>query len=493
MDRLYLFLNPMRRLGMGKYSVFAPLLGNLSVLSFVELFLFLTDSQSTFGATLIITSSILLVVYFAFRDGIRGGIISVGLILFYYLYIIFSRQELSQRQASIQTTFFLTGVYISLSAIIGWLKQYVDRLIIKEKKATIFMEEEKIRLNRILEHLPIAIRIANLRDNRIEGNKKLEELLRRKVNGNLESEIAYLTDHEYKNGKKMSSEDLTLVKALKEKKKSISEEIEYIRDDKKKLKLKINSAPIFNKKRKLISVVSVLSDVTVDRLMEERKNNFINMASHELKTPITSMKLLLNLLLKRSKEQNNTAIFELVSNLILQTERLQQLASDLLDVSRIQTGKLFFMKQEFLLNELIAEVCDLFRETRQDKRIVVKDTNTLVVSADRFRIYQVLTNLMTNAIKYSDKDGEIIIQAKKAEGFAHVSVKDFGIGIDNSQQKKIFGLLYQVKDGRDKTFPGLGMGLFISKEIVKRHKGKIWVESEKGRGSTFHFTIPLDN
>ena len=103
-----------------------------------------------------------------------------------------------------------------------------------------------------------------------------------------------------------------------------------------------------------------------------------------------------------------------------------------------------------------------------------------------------LTNLITNAIKYSDKGEKIIIQSKKVNGSAEVSVRDFGVGIEESKKNKVFDRLYQIKDGHDRTYPGLGMGLFISKEIIKKHKGKIWVESKKGRGSTFYFTIPLN-
>ena len=126
-----------------------------------------------------------------------------------------------------------------------------------------------------------------------------------------------------------------------------------------------------------------------------------------------------------------------------------------------------------------------------EQHIVYEKTKPLHVFVDRFRIDQVLTNLITNAAKYSPRDKEILIKIKKEGDKVIVSVKDFGIGIEKDQQKRVFDRLYQVTDEKEKTFPGLGMGLYISKEIVKRHKGTIWVESQKGHGSTFFFSLPF--
>ena len=162
----------------------------------------------------------------------------------------------------------------------------------------------------------------------------------------------------------------------------------------------------------------------------------------------------------------------------------------MLDISRIQTGKLNFSKQRFSISDLTYEVCELFQEVRRDKKIIVKIPRPVSVYGDRFRLYQVLSNLLTNALKYSDGAQEIIVQVQASHGNAVVSVQDFGIGIASHQQKKVFDLLYQINDPQLQTFPGLGMGLFISKSIIKKHRGKIWVDSEKGKGSTFYFTVP---
>ena len=169
---------------------------------------------------------------------------------------------------------------------------------------------------------------------------------------------------------------------------------------------------------------------------------------------------------------------------------MQKLVADLLDVSRLQTGKLLFNKEAFDLDTLLFETIEQLQGTTKHV-IVYKGKEKLLVEGDKFRIYQVLTNLLTNALKYSGESTQIQVRLQKVAGKAVISVKDFGIGIEKDQQKKIFERLYQVMDDTEKTFPGFGMGLYISKEIVKRHKGSIWVESEKGKGSTFYFSIPI--
>jgi signal transduction histidine kinase len=123
--------------------------------------------------------------------------------------------------------------------------------------------------------------------------------------------------------------------------------------------------------------------------------------------------------------------------------------------------------------------------------LIVNVKDTLPVYGDKFRIYQVITNLLNNAIKYSPKSNKIIITMQRLKDNAVVSVRDYGIGIAQDKQQRIFEKLYQVTDPEEKTFPGLGMGLYISKEIINAHNGKMWVKSKKGKGSTFYFSLQI--
>lgn len=223
--------------------------------------------------------------------------------------------------------------------------------------------------------------------------------------------------------------------------------------------------------------------------LEENKDAFISMASHELKTPITSLKVYIGIALKKLHPNSVPEVQKYLIKIDDQTNRLSTLIRDMLDISRIQTGKMKIDKDLFDLNALIVETVEALSETTNRHKFTITGKLPKPVYGDRYRVYQVLVNLLTNAIKYSPDGGKIIVTAKKIPHAVQVSVADSGIGIDPRFRKKIFTRLFQISDTKVKTFPGLGMGLYIAAEIIKRHGGRIWVESEIGKGSTFFFTL----
>lgn len=243
---------------------------------------------------------------------------------------------------------------------------------------------------------------------------------------------------------------------------------------------------------KPIRLLGATSEITQQKQIEQEKNDFLSMASHELRTPITSMKMFVDLLYNTLKKEKNEKPLYLAHRVREQTNRLKELINNLLDVSRIETGKLQLNKDIFNISSLVHETVDGIQASTKNK-IEVKKLKNFRVFGDKYRIYQVLINLITNASKYSDSDTKIIISVSRRNNHAVVSVQDFGIGIAQDKHKKIFDRLYQVDDTPVKTFPGLGLGLFISKQIIEKHDGKIWVSSKKGKGSTFIFTLPLKN
>ena len=246
------------------------------------------------------------------------------------------------------------------------------------------------------------------------------------------------------------------------------------------------------------AIISNFRDITDRKDIETRKDEFVSMASHELKTPITSLNLFADLLKKQIQAKKYDNVQDSISKIKKQTNKLTELVNDLLDVSRIETGKMRFRMEKFNMHELLMDIVEDMQYTTTKHHIVCKVQNELVIKADKYRIFQVLTNLLTNAMKYSPNVKPILVKAKKKDNFIEVSVKDEGIGIAKDQYQKIFEKLYQVGDSKEKTFPGLGMGLYISNEIVTRHGGKMWVTSKKGNdsttiksGSTFYFTLPI--
>ncbi len=218
------------------------------------------------------------------------------------------------------------------------------------------------------------------------------------------------------------------------------------------------------------------------------RDEFIAIASHELKTPLTSTKIFTQILQKQFKDDPKATAF--LNRMNDQVNNLTTLISEMLDTTRIQKGKLEFKLTKFIVKDLALEIINDLQQISNHKLIVEWETNEFVV-ADKERVKQVLTNYITNAIKYSPDGKKIIIRSQRKNGLIVVSVRDFGIGIHEEEQKNIFERFYRANKKDGHTYPGLGLGLYISKEIITQMKGKVWVESEIGKGSTFFFSLPI--
>lgn len=489
MQKVLNYFNPLIRLGIKEYSIKLPIAINfLATLGSEITALYILHNPLAVGSYIIFIN-VGLIIYFSFRDGIKGGFISTLFAVLYYLYIIETRAYRgTQLQIAVETTLILMLVYLALAFTIGWLKQRIDDLIIQETEARQSAEEGKVRMETILEQLPVGVLMINSKDKKIEKNRQIEKLFGNYVRSRLVEDEKYKSPYSFKDGKPLPAKDWPLARAFNNGEVISGEEIEYKRED-QHLFLRINATPIRNKKQEIFAAVSTVDDITAEKELEQRKDDFISMASHELKTPITSMKIYIEVLLNLCKKHQDQKAEKTLLSIKNQTEKLQNLVSDLLDVTKIQTGKLSFNKEDFDLSELLSEIVEVMQGTTQQK-IVFINHKKIKVYADKFRIYQVVTNLLTNAIKYSPQGKNIWVNLNEEKKRILVSVKDEGIGINKSQQKKIFERLYQVNESKEKTFPGLGMGLYISKEIVKRHRGNIWVEGEEGKGSTFYFSLP---
>src|SRR6266566_7533397 len=234
-----------------------------------------------------------------------------------------------------------------------------------------------------------------------------------------------------------------------------------------------------------------IRDITERKELEQRKDEFISMASHELKTPVTSLKGFTHLLRRRLAKQGDGQALHFLDRIEAQLNKLTKLISDLLDVTKMQTGKLEFREERFSLDELVRETLENLQGTTETHRFRLEEVRNAQVFGDKDRLGQVLINLLTNAIKYSPQADAIIVRVSTDEHGAIVCVQDFGIGIAETHQEKIFERFYQVNDATEKTFSGLGIGLYISNEIVRRHHGRLWVKSAKGAGATFYVSLPL--
>lgn len=224
------------------------------------------------------------------------------------------------------------------------------------------------------------------------------------------------------------------------------------------------------------------------QLLNLKKDEFIGLASHELKTPLTSITAYLQVL-GRSQTDDNSRKF--VSKSINQVNKLSALVSDLLDISKIEAGKLQMFLEEFDIRAVLDEAIELIESSNVDHQITLKtNVDHLAVNGNAQRIEQVIINLLTNAIKYSSSEYKIEVSLEYSDNVVKIGVKDNGIGLEQDKLLHIFSRFYRV-DGLSPHMSGLGIGLYISKEIIERHHGKIWVESEHGKGSTFWFTLPV--
>ncbi|MCX2573055.1 PAS domain-containing protein [Pedobacter sandarakinus] len=254
----------------------------------------------------------------------------------------------------------------------------------------------------------------------------------------------------------------------------------------------VRAIPFKDQEGEIVKWYGTNTDVHDQKELEKQKDIFLGIASHELKTPVTSLKAyaqVMESMFKRSGDFNSA---EMLSRMNKQIDRLTSLINDLLDVTKINAGKLQFNNTEFDFDDLVREVVEDVQHTTI-KHIIRTDLNFKgMVTADRDRISQVITNLLTNAVKYSPNANEVKICSRALNNEVHVSVQDFGIGISEDLTGQVFNRFYRVSGNHEHTFPGLGLGLHISSEIVKRLDGNIWLKSVKGAGSTFSFSIPVN-
>ncbi len=249
---------------------------------------------------------------------------------------------------------------------------------------------------------------------------------------------------------------------------------------------------IYEQSRKLIEIQNALLDeIEFRKKAERKKDEFISIASHELKTPLTSVKGYVQLLGRSVDRGDIPTVKKHLAKAQLQLEKLNELIADLLDISKIESGKLEFNKKLFAFNPLLDSVLEVIHQVNPSFNIKKKGSAPEQIFADEMRIEQVIVNFLTNAIKYSPGTSEIEVNIHTREDQLYLGVRDFGIGIAPELQKSVFEKFYRVEE-TSIQFQGLGIGLYISAEIINRHGGEIGVNSKIGEGSEFYFTLPLN-
>jgi two-component system, OmpR family, sensor histidine kinase VicK len=267
-------------------------------------------------------------------------------------------------------------------------------------------------------------------------------------------------------------------------------ECRIIRTDKSLRWIRVEGVVYKDAEGKPLRLTGIVMDITDSKYLSKQKDDFIGVASHELKTPVTTIKAYIQILeemLKIKGEAQELSIIKKVDN---QVDKLTTLINNMLDATKMVSGRLEYTYSNFIFDDLIKETVTDLQITTRKKITMELSANNCTVRADKEKVEQAITNLLNNANKFSPHAENIVVRTFIKDHQLYCDIQDFGIGISDENKEKIFQQFYRINNNNKNTFPGIGLGLYISSEIIKREGGKMWVTSKEGEGSTFSFSLP---
>jgi PAS domain S-box-containing protein len=356
-----------------------------------------------------------------------------------------------------------------------------------------YLKKEKQERETLLQSLTDGVIAVDSENKIILFNKEAERIIGLTAESILNKNIDEILDvydqdqHIVFNQYKAQSEEM--IRKLKEK------GIYLLNRSGEKIKITMTTTPVISENQTQSGWVITLHDMRKEQELEEMKLDFVSMAAHELRTPLTAIRGYASLLNIQVAQNLDSAGKELINRLLISTENLSNLIDNLLNVSRIERDAFRVDLRPVDITGLIKDIVDGLKQqayTQNQKLECQLPLEPLPrVYVDPFRIGQVLLNLIGNALNYTQEGGSIVVTAAHKDGFVQVSVKDNGNGIPKEAIPKLFTKFFRVSGQLEQGSKGTGLGLFICKSIIEMHKGKIWVESELGKGSTFTFAVPI--
>ncbi len=253
----------------------------------------------------------------------------------------------------------------------------------------------------------------------------------------------------------------------------------------------ITVSPLKNVQGNIIGASKIARDISEKKALERRKDDFISLASHELKTPVTSIKGYTQILKKLVAKDTDPSVVKYLGKMDQQISKLTNLITDLLDVSKAAQGKLDYKDTQFSLDKTIEGIIEDIQHVTDTHQILFENKIPVTICGDQERIGQVVINLFTNAIKYSPDADRVVVRMEQEGDTVQIHVQDFGMGIPPHARSKIFERFYRAYNEEQPVYSGLGIGLYISREIVARHNGSISVQSILNKGTTFTVSLPL--
>ncbi|WP_207421145.1 ATP-binding protein [Desertivirga brevis] len=353
------------------------------------------------------------------------------------------------------------------------------------------VEFERNRFEAVIKQMPGAVVIAEAPLGKIVfANEKLNEVwgFPPQESGNIEQYDKRVGFHP--DGKPYQKQDWPAMRSILRGEFVTDEDVEIVRGDGKSAILRMSSAPIKDNSGEITAAVVICLDVTQLKDAIRSRDEFLSIASHELKTPLTTLTASLQMLMRiYEKEPLSNAIAGLITSSNRSAGKLGGLVRELLSVSAIQAGQLSLNKKWFKISKLI-EDCSQHITIAGTHTFVVNGDSTLNVFADENRIEQIIVNFISNAVKFSPRSSEIQLLVETLDNKVKISVTDQGIGIEEEKLPRLFKRFYRAD--LSGQYSGMGLGLYISSEIIRLHGGEIGVESKKGEGSTFWFSLPIE-
>jgi len=366
----------------------------------------------------------------------------------------------------------------------------LERNIEQKIKVEEELRNNQERLTRILETMAEGVGIVD-----VYGNLTYANPMAQKILGLKQDEILERTYHDPKwknlkvDGSPLYEDEHPMSVIMATGKPVFDFEIAVQPPDRERFYISINAAPIRDENGHIVGGIGTFMDVTVRRKNIQNKDEFISVASHELRTPVTSLKAALQLLDRMKDKPSPKMLPVLIDQANKSLNKLSVLISDLLNTTKMTEGQLHLNKKQVILSYLVQDCCQHLH-TEAGHYVVVEGDANLQVSADADKIEQVINNLINNVVKYAPESKEIRIKLEQVGNMAKVSVSDQGSGIPSEKLPNLFDRYYRV-DNSGIHYSGLGLGLYICAEIIKKHNGEIGAESELGKGSTFWFTLPI--
>ncbi|MBI4319727.1 MAG: PAS domain S-box protein [Chloroflexi bacterium] len=360
----------------------------------------------------------------------------------------------------------------------------------RERAARAATEDERALLEAVVRQMPAGVVIVEAPSGKLVlGNERMEAILREPFAAGAGVEQIYRRKGFHADGRPYEYEEWPLTRSLRTGEVVVNEEIDFLRGDGTRGMLRASSAPIRERAGRIVAAVTVIDDITEQIEFDRLKDQFIFVAAHELNTPVAIVKGYAEALLKKAGEvpPPQRKLLEAIDR---GSDRIDRIVRDLLDISALVTGGLELRMERIDLSEIVQEVVDRMASASTKHRVRLSTREPVAVQGDCDRLKQVLANLIDNSIKFSPMGGDVELAVDVSDHEAVVSVTDRGVGIPKEKQKRIFERFYRAHTGTPYDYGGMGVGLFLSREIISRHGGRMWFESEEGKGSVFQFVLP---